>query len=58
MIIDTHTHLYTAAGARVCLAKLENQISYELNTSVLTKGAYIIKLSTKDKTDYEKLVVQ
>jgi hypothetical protein len=49
--------IYTSTGAQVFLAKLKNQKNYELNISTLKIGAYIIKLTTKDRTDYEKLVV-
>lgn len=49
--------IYTIAGEQIFRVELTKQTSFELNTSMLTKGTYIIKLSTNDRRDYEKLVV-
>jgi hypothetical protein len=49
--------IYTIAGEQIFRVELTKQMSFELNTSMLTKGTYIIKLSTNDRRDYEKLVV-
>lgn len=44
-------------GEQIFRVELTKQTSFELNTSMVTKGTYIIKLSTNDRRDYEKLVV-